>query len=734
VGTHDECDCDLKISFPSLGLPSIVQERYRGRRRTVAEMYAEAKAIVVSNYYLVADDKKEDVKVCKKPIDNEMYLNYMREYYTPLSQVAVEAPFPVSNSVASLKDPLCAKWKKVHEEAERHYWSVVYPDVNLIDKKEVRVMPDGQLSAIPSLRAMCAQKLSWSHTVYDKWYGEKRVVHSKENMGIEKALRLYSDFCVETTRRGPEELLVFKYVPQALGHLLSHMGVYENFGSLKLDYDPKKLIKKIRLFTSGGIMPGGTKIGTWNNTKVKIVAQGQKCLLVEAAMRKLHSVLYKIRNDEVVMCEAINCIIKAKDEYRYGQYKTVEELRAMTMKIREFFIPDLPHIYMCIMVNDKRMLLERNNVIRIGMTYWWGGAYFLFKYLNGDLKDFYWVDGDIEGLDKHISDWLLLLYCANVYPYYDWETTVEKDKNFLRLLLEYWATNVCAKMVCHIGGFWRFMVGQMYSGGKETSHGDSWIMAFIFYCYCEHIKAMHPHLSHLIDVLLTERYIVIVVYGDDHIWCAPRLLRSVMNQVTWKAFLKIYFGMTLREEHMYDSLLSVPDDAGRFVKVGPKFLKRYFIENTDSRYAPILPYKEIDESMCKLFTTQCDTVGENIPEVIGFAWDTMGTNKYAYDVVMRVYVAFMALNPQTPLQILNSIKENMDKTKLRRLMRKVNVPLSEYYKFPSMRRLMNRHVLDAEKANYHVRLFDLEKVAVDYEFDNDYWIGLQQEEIEEEDD
>jgi len=260
-------------------------------------------------------------------------------------------------------------------------------------------------------------------------------------------------------------------------------------------------------------------------------------------------------------------------------------------------------------------------------------------------------------------------------------------------------------MVCHIGGFWRYMMGCMYSGGKETSHGGSWIMAFIFFCYCEWVKDMHPHLSSVIDQFLLERFITIVVYGDDHIWCAPAFLRGVMNHKTWKQFLEDYFQMQLRDENIYDSLLSIPDDTGRFKLRGPKFLKVYFIRNEDSNplLAPILPYKEIDEQICKALTWDYDTPGENIPVVIGFAWDTRATNRYAYDVVLDLYRELMALDPRSPEEMLRSIDiEDMSGTKMRRLIRKVGVPRSEFFNFPSYSDMRKRHVLDPVKANYRM--------------------------------
>jgi len=725
-GEHNECDCDLEVSFPSIGLPTMIAARFQGRRRTIAEMYSEVKAMIISNYYLATGENGKVVKAMA--MNEEMYLNYMREYNTPSSQIAIQPPVLVQNAAVAVVDPIVTTWRGIQELAERSYWKDYYPPVNNIKD---RFFPVDETVAIPTLQALCAKRMSWTQTVYEKWYGCKRVVNARENMGVAKALRLYSDFCQETASRTAEDIQVFKYVPAALGSLLRAMNTYDNHAKLTFQYNPVELIKKVSLFTSAGVLPGARRKTTWEGAEVQILNTGKKCYLVEQAVRKLHRILHQIKTNPTLIVEAIHCLIKLKDEFRYGQYKIYEELLAMLMKMREFFIPDLPHVLMSIIVNEKRMLLERNNVIRIGMKFWWGGSYFLYKFLNGDQKDFYWVDGDIEGLDKHIQDWQLLLYCSNVYPYYAWDTMNGAEQEFLRKLLEYWATNVCAKLVCHIGGFWRFMNGQMYSGGKETSHGDSWIMAFIFYCFCEHIKAMHPMLADLIDRFIMMMFIVIVVYGDDHIWGAPNLLRSVMNHVTWGQFLKTYFHMNLRDANIYDSLISVPDGMGRFAKKGPKFLKRYFIENKDERYAPILPYKEIDESVCKFFTTEFDTTGEMIPVAIGHAWDSMGTNEPFYNIVLHVYRSLMALKPLTPAELLQIYEADTHSVKFRRLLRKVNVPRSEFFKFPSLECMMARHVLDAAKASYSVPFDQLERAGTILEFEDEDWNGFVGQEEEE---
>jgi hypothetical protein len=531
-GTHNDCDCDLLVEFPEFQniMKSILQKRFRGRRRSVAEMYAEVKASVVAQFYMGENGIKTRPEFC-----SAIYLDYLREFHTSKSQIAIEPVIHIKNDVEVNDSPLSEKWKGVHIIAERRYWENVLPLVN--DISENLFHEDG----FPKLQSLCRKKISWVDTVYGKYQGKKRIIHTKEYFPLEKSLLLYSEFNNDTATRTPQDMCVFKYVYNALSNLLVQMHSQENYGKLRLDYDPKKLITQVRLFTSGGIMPGRSRCAKWCDGPCRIVATGQKIHLMESSMRYLHRVLASIRRDDNFVCRVSNNIIKVKDQFYYGQWKTSQELEAMKLKAREFFIPDLPHSYESILVNEKRMLLERNNIIRIGMTYWWGGAYYLYTYLNGSLPNMIYVDGDIVGLDKHISDWLLLLYCSNVYPYYDWNSMDAEESRFTMRLLEHWCTNVAYKAVCHVGGFWRYMMGVMYSGGKETSHGGSWIMAFIFYCYLEWIKERNPHMSDIIDMMISESYISIAVYGDDHIWSCPNVLRSFMNHQTWKVFLRDYF-------------------------------------------------------------------------------------------------------------------------------------------------------------------------------------------------
>jgi len=414
---HNHCDCDLVIEFPALGLNPIMIKRKMTYRRTVRDMYVEAKAFIVSNYFL------HEGVVRPRPMDYALYLEYLRNHETPRSQIALSPPFPVSNEVKEMGIYPESKWKGIFTEVERSYWiRMGYPVY----------VPFNDEKVIPSLAQLICRKMSWVATVFDKYYGRERVVNTMTYFPLKKQLALYGDFNVDTMKRDAAQSFLWNYAPAALGWLNYQMENEVNFGTCYFDYDPHKLIRKFQIYRSGGIASGGSKHGKFNGEDIIIQASGQKIFMFLPAIRKLHRLMVRVRRGDMTAIEAIICVVKAKHEWKLGQFKNVEELDAMLLKIREFFIPEQWHSFLGILLNENRMLLERNNIIRIGMKFWYGGAECLFRYLNGHMKGFIYVDGDITGLDKHIQDWQLLLYCFGAFPYFDWKTLSDSDALFFR--------------------------------------------------------------------------------------------------------------------------------------------------------------------------------------------------------------------------------------------------------------------------------------------------------------
>jgi len=359
---------------------------------------------------------------------------------------------------------------------------------------------------------------------------------------------------------------------------------------------------------------------------------GKKVIMYEAAVREFHKWIMSVKAKNPIEFQPL-CVMKAKQEWKIWLDKNFDELWKLPYSMREFFIPSMIQIFLSDLLFRERMRWERGNVVRIGMSFWYGGAYELAKFMNYDNPDIFWVEGDVEKFDKHITDWMLMLYVSAGSRYFDWEHYSKAQCDFLEYLIKTLMYNISHKVVLHLGGFWRFMRGVMYSGGKETSHGDSWVMALLYFLYCVDVSYRYPYAQPFIFECLDDGFLRIVVYGDDFLWCAPKVLRNIINARGFAHFLDTYCGMVLRDYKEYDDFLSVPDQTGHFLKKGPKFLKRYFIATNDDSLAPVLPYKPIDETIIRLLLNENGEPVDYMLSAVGQAWDTQGTNPICYEMI-----------------------------------------------------------------------------------------------------
>jgi len=343
-----------------------------------------------------------------------------------------------------------------------------------------------------------------------------------------------------------------------------------------------------------------------------------------------------------------------------------------------------------------RRKIETGNLIRIGMTFNWGGAYELAKYLHYDDDRFFWVDGDISQLDKNIQDWMLMLYIACGGRYYAWQDYDDAAKECMEFFIKTLMYKISHKIVLHLGNFWQFMRGVMHSGGKDTSHGDSWIMALLFYLYCMDVIDRNPHIADMVINCLLQLVIVIVVFGDDHIWCAPTVLRSYINAAGWTQFLAQVCHMTLRDAKEYTSFLSTVDHvSGTFLYKGPVFLKRRFVASYITGTAPVLPYKDINETMINLFLKEQDADPiDYMLSCVGQMYDTMGTNEIAFRYVKKFFDDvcnyYVIVNPQDALR--EALGDPDRRLKVIKHMRRVHLTDVEILaSIPTLKKLQSWH-------------------------------------------
>jgi len=441
-----------------------------------------------------------------------------------------------------------------------------------------------------------------------------------------------------------------------------------------------------------------------NGIRYRVMNNGKKMFLFEPAAREFHRLMVLLLLGQNPIFEFL-CVMKMKQEWKIGHLKNAKGLLAMQTKIREFFIAGMIGILLSHFLMNKRMFIERGNMIRIGSKYPFGGAYEFAKYMRYDVEGMLYITGDIKGLDKRIKDWQLMLYILAGKRYYNWKKFTPRQASMFRKLFRILAYNIAHKVVLHVGGFWRFMRGFMYSGGKETSPGNSWILCLAFYCYIIYTLGKFPHIRDYVDQFFFLRMIMIAVYGDDHVIGVPRILREYFNKKSWTRFLEYFFDMELQEAEEFESFLSeFNHHTGEFSKVGPKFLKRYFVANTiDPKLAAVLPVKPTDESMIRMFLNDKQEPYDYIMSAKGIAWDTMGTNFAAYKIAKYFYDRVVAENPNiTPMDVYKRYLEDPSrKEKLNQISKKLGISIEQILSgFPKLDRLLDMHVYDPLKCKF----------------------------------
>jgi len=281
----------------------------------------------------------------------------------------------------------------------------------------------------------------------------------------------------------------------------------------------------------------------------------------------------------------------------------------------------------------------------------------------------------------------------------------DKQRAFMKRLYSYVMYHVANKVTLQVGNIWRVICGVMYSGGPETSHGDSWIMGLCFCLYLTHLMSSHPQIAFFINDAIMIGLIRFIIYGDDHIWCFPKVLRGIISASGFAEFLRRYCNMELRDYREYEKFLSEVDHAtGVFIYKGPKFLKRYFIENTFIEgAAPVLPYKPFLEPLVRMSTIDNnDGFLGALLKTYGHAWESYGTNLITYEAAKYMHDRLVLSGcVRTPREMLAQAESVSNKKLVNDLIRRIGMTAEEMFdKFPELDELQRRHIYNADKCDY----------------------------------
>lgn len=693
--SHDNCDCDLHVSGVDPITPFIVPRTIGGVPRKLATLYGEMTAQLTRDYCVNGRE------VVRNLVPNiSAHLDNLIRASAKLDSSLIRPQFAYNNLPHETPRVDSLFLASITQRMDRWYFGRFGINIDPYIWRSDKDNLVARAGVVPTLKELCFKQLSYSHYCNGKRYGYSSWCATTESIKPENILANFEEFSVDNSTRDAGYETAKKYFPAALQMLFhTFYKSTHHFKQVTFDYNPIACVQEMNLMASSGIRPGDSKSFVSGDASIRISPIGKKIEQLPHAMKTHMKWVKEVRAGGSPYMPSY-CVIKIKAERKCGYARTVAGLMKLPNKKREFNTTNTLNQLHSTWINGPRIKLERGNAMNIGRKWWNGGALEFARYFHYDLQGMRWYEGDYVGHDKHIKDYLLMLYQATNVCYYDWENMTPEQQHIFLIANAQALFNMVVRPTCHTGNVWRILEGILYSGGKETSSAGSFITTFTFAVYLCHMMRLYPALSKQIMRSLEIGLILIAVYGDDHLWCAPAKLEHILNEETFAQVSFELFGMIIQDKMAHKQFLSVPDEvSGELKVVGPKFLKRYFVYGTD---CPVLPYKQCSETVSKLLAPTSSLPFDTLIRSIGQAWDTMFTNPVSYQMCYFVYRDMLRLDTRTPAQIFAQMTEEADN--YRDLCKKLSIDFNVMLKgFPDYNdRRLEYHTWDASKIDFRV--------------------------------
>lgn len=568
-----------------------------------------------------------------------------------------------------------------------------------------RILGDWDKSVVPSLVVLCLRKTSLFNMVYGTTRGIDNLTYSMHNI----AGKIYPALA-QLNKPTHSMQHVSDYIAANTSTVLQYMVKLLEVEPFKrsrvwLVSHAKASSRNMPLGSSAGIRAGPTKKEIRiDDMYHNITVNGKKAYHIDYTDAEIDRMVGEFKQGKPMKFYDRAWVDVPKPETLAGL--TEAQIAKFCNKVRIFCINTVLLARIERMVHSFRQNIERGSHIAIGTNFWYGGATRIAKKLHCDKDNYTYYSGDFSALDTTLKAQMLMIYSYFTLYYY------KEDRGDYKILCEFLKI-ACDNLVfrpTHVyGDVWKMIFGGMPSGAYETSHGDSWIVMFVFVLYV--IQASQRYPSKMVEIrkALLSKDIMFFIYGDDFVLAVPNHLTPFVNVYGLSEFTKNYFDMEMRDLESYSSLLSYPHmKSGSLSTRRTVFLSRYFVPRefvtTRKDIAPILPYRDIVKVVKKLPYGDKGKRSniEMVLSSIGAAYDTFGTNLRAYQYCKFMYDSAMKTlecseYSQFVVEHMMSCEEKM----LNNIYKKCLITKAELMAgFPTLESLLDRHIYDASKHIY----------------------------------
>jgi len=704
--------------------------RYRdGEKQSDDDMYIEAFAIISSKWIMVQQNvvsaHNGDPNYLEAIIRIELGIpGNQRRGFSLFPCIRIpgerELPVPPKEVVSAYRSWDVAYWKRLGIVFFAFEWASIWKQIRIKDEVVYHGLAWEQYGYLnsadmkgkntpPTLKMLCMRELSWANLAFTGDKEGNYSVHTVSNLYPKKLPMMLERFD-KPTRYITSNIKSTEYLwPGALDMLYYAMGTRKMFTTQVWDFDESRdqAVQAVRKDTAAGLRNGSKAEETIGGVRFIASATGKKMEQLPYAIGEINKTREElIRNSKYVPQDAAASVALKDESFNKWGMAPADRL-TLKWKLRPFYILSLFQYLMAAMLLKYRQVIERGRVIKVGINFWFGGAFALAMSVGFDDPDVVFEDGDFKHLDATIHMILLMLYVTQATVYFNWKGMTTQNVMLLKAFFRICAERLSIKVTHTFSTIWTVIYGGMPSGAYETSHGDSWIVAFLYFLYVRQVMERHPERVSQIRELFRLYRCGIIVYGDDHVLYTHKDVHDIINETGFAKFVTEFWGMKIRDIHRAN-FLTVPNKYdGGIVESGIVFLKRYFVRREDvfspeeirlHSMSPVLPYRPLGSLIMKLAYGKADekSVIEYIVSAIGMAYDTQGTNRVAYEFCRHVY---RTLSAGVHGHIHDKLKEFMDKIAregkdqyITRLMRTAAISPNDIIRgFPRWSELIARH-------------------------------------------
>jgi len=548
-----------------------------------------------------------------------------------------------------------------------------------------------------SLLAACIRKKSLYRTAFGTTNGRPHVVSAMADLYPYK----FANAVIAQKRQvhipPAANALAMKYTNQTLDLMYHRMGTRKYFGKLRIPVTLEDC-EGMPLGTSAGI----SSFKAYKAEHVKVDASAKKYEMLSADLQDLLQFI----EEEDAKDPAVFYKNAPKNEnfFNFEKQFDDEAWEKFLQKLRLYVIPSSLFVLFERVLTKVRFFLERGPLIQIGHKWPHGGGDRIAKNLGinalNEMKKIL-VEADISKFDQSVLEKLINLYYS-MGMVYDIPGTIEEEVRMK--LTKFVIRNALARMTHLFGPIWGMQVGGVPSGKLDTSHCDSWVMAFWIFNYfvVQLMNAPEEDFERLENALF--ELIMVIVYGDDHAWNKSEdpLVAQYFSGAGFVSFMKVYFDVDVRD--LMDGITFLSDTMdGCITRRGLTFLRHQFVLNPckDKGQCRYLPFRETRDYIVRSAWGHESRIRNELDimlSTLGHAYSTYASNRDAYDALFCIYTCALRASGLTEIDAVLQMSTGVQEMDLKELRRKGVDKKDLLAGFPSWQTLVRKNIWDE---SYH---------------------------------